>query len=367
LIVASVTLKGVSKVFGKTLAVNNVSLEVPDKKFVVLVGPSGCGKTTVLRMTAGLEELTGGELRIGSRLVNDIEPKDRNVAMVFQNYALYPHMNVYKNLAIGLQLRKVSKDQIDLRVRDAAQMLGLAELLDRKPAALSGGERQRVAMGRAIVRKPDVFLFDEPLSNLDAKLRIKMRAEIKQLHSRLETTVLYVTHDQVEAMTLADEIVVMNQGAIMQQGPPLEVFRAPKNLFVAGFLGAPSMNFARVRLTKLDGKYNLGSPGLDLDLPVERRAAADAWIDRDVILGARPEHIQETASNPEVNQNVIEGEVRFYEPLGSETLVHLTVGAQEILAIFRGDSYPRVGSRMRFYIDMSKSHLFDPATEAAIF
>src|SRR5262245_16749134 len=249
---AGVLLKQVSKVFAKTVAVENIDLDVADRQFLVLVGPSGCGKTTVLRLIAGLEEPTSGDIYIDGRRVNDVAPKDRNIAMVFQNYALYPHMNVYKNLAIGLKLRKFAKDEIDRRVREAADILGLNELLERKPAALSGGERQRVAMGRAIVRKPDLFLFDEPLSNLDAKLRIKMRAEIKQLHARLQITVIYVTHDQVEAMTLADQIVVMNRGVIMQRGAPLEVYSQPKNIFVAGFIGAPSMNFLKVRPCRVD-------------------------------------------------------------------------------------------------------------------
>jgi multiple sugar transport system ATP-binding protein len=364
---ASVQLKGVAKHFGKTVAVNNIDLEIRDKRFVVLVGPSGCGKTTVLRLVAGLEDLTAGEVHIGERLVNDAPPRERNVAMVFQSYALYPHMNVYKNMAIGLRLRKFSKGEIDLRVREVADMLGLTKLLERKPAALSGGERQRVAMGRAIVRKPDVFLFDEPLSNLDAKLRIRMRAEIKQLHARLETTVIYVTHDQVEAMTLADEIVVMNHGAIMQQGAPLEVFRKPRNLFVAGFLGAPSMNFLKARLARRDDGPRLTAEGLDLPLPQDRQHLMDQWAGRELILGVRPEYLLPAHKKPvEHNQGWVEGLLEFYEPLGSETLVHLRVGQQEILAICDSDSSLLLQTRMRLVMDADKTHLFDPASEESI-
>ncbi len=363
----SVLLKGVTKTFGKTIAVNNIDLEIPDKQFVVLVGPSGCGKTTTLRMVAGLEELSGGEVYIGERLVNDVPPKDRNIAMVFQNYALYPHMNVYKNMAMGLQLRKFSRDEIDRRVRDAAKMLRIGDLLDRKPAQLSGGERQRVAMGRAIVRKPEVFLFDEPLSNLDAKLRIRMRAEIKQLHARIETTVIYVTHDQVEAMTLADEIVVMNNGVIMQRGAPLDVYRNPKNLFVAGFIGAPSMNFLNVRLVSVDGDSRLKADGMDLGLPEGKFRSSGEWIGRELILGVRPEQIHPaTTEQPQQDHEWIEGMVEVLEPLGSETLVHLRAGNQEIVAMCDPDRTPTMNSKMRFWIDMNKIQLFDPASESSI-
>jgi multiple sugar transport system ATP-binding protein len=362
--VAGVALKEISKTFGRTPAVRNVTLDIDDKKFVVLVGPSGCGKTTVLRLVAGLEQVTTGEIYIGDRRVNDIAPKDRNVAMVFQNYALYPHMDVYRNLAVGLQLRKLPKHEIDGRVREAAAMLGLTDLLGRKPAALSGGERQRVAMGRAIVRKPDLFLFDEPLSNLDAKLRIRMRAEIKQLHSRLETTVIYVTHDQTEAMTLADEIVIMNQGAIMQRGAPLEVFHHPKNLFVAGFLGAPSMNFARVRLAGTEGALRLTAHGIDLPLPADQFRFLNSWGARDLIVGVRPEHLVQNP--PRANGGVIDGVVELYEHLGSQTWVHLTAGDQRIVALSEAGAVPPAKSRARFFVDPRNIRLFDPATEAAL-
>lgn len=360
-------LKGVTKIFGKTTAVSKFDLEVPDKRFVVLLGPSGCGKTTVLRLVAGLEEASGGEVLIGDRMVNLIPAKDRNVAMVFQNYALYPHMNVYQNMAIGLRLRKFSKEEIEQRVREAANMLGLESLLDRKPGALSGGERQRVAMGRAIVRKPDVFLFDEPLSNLDAKLRVRMRAEIRQLHSRLETTAIYVTHDQVEAMTLADEIVVMNGGTLMQKGAPLEVFKKPQNLFVAGFLGAPSMNLIPVRLTGVDGRRRMRGEGIDLTLPDEGISSPDLWTDREGILGVRPEHIHPVSDKgPPRGGAQIEGVVEFYEPLGPETVIHFRVGGQEILAIGDPETVPALDRKMVFSIDMGKIHLFDPASGAVL-
>jgi multiple sugar transport system ATP-binding protein len=365
--VASVLLKGVTKAFGKTLAVRNIDLEVPDKQFAVLVGPSGCGKTTILRLVAGLEELSSGEVYIGERLVNDVPPKDRNVAMVFQNYALYPHMNVYRNMAIGLQLRKLGGEEIDQRVREAANMLGLTKLLDRKPAALSGGERQRVAMGRAMVRKPDLFLFDEPLSNLDAKLRVRMRTEIKKLHALLETTVIYVTHDQVEAMTLADEIVVMNNGTITQKGLPLNVYRNPQNLFVAGFIGAPPMNFLKVRLSRVEGSLRLTAQGIDLGLPEGKSRLCGPWINRELILGVRPEQLYPaTREQPQQNYGRIEGVVGISEPLGSETLIHLKAGDQEFVAMCDPDTVPVMDSKMSFLIDMDKTHLFDPENESSI-
>jgi multiple sugar transport system ATP-binding protein len=365
---AKVLFRGVTKAFGKTIAVDHMDLEVADKQFVVLVGPSGCGKTTALRLLAGLEETTSGEIYIGERPVNDVPPKDRNIAMVFQNYALYPHMNVYNNMAIGLKLRKFSAPEIDGRVREAAAILDLTELLDRKPAALSGGERQRVAMGRAIVRKPDVFLFDEPLSNLDAKLRIRMRAEIKQLHARLETTVIYVTHDQVEAMTLADQIVVMNKGLIMQRGTPLEVYRHPKNLFVAGFIGAPSMNFLQVKVSKEEGGIRLKAEGVDFLLPQGEFSSIGPWADGEIIIGVRPEHLLLADSAPVgPQQALIQGAVQVIEPLGAQTLVHLDVGKQAVVAICEPEiSLPR--ERLcGFTADIEKLHFFHPKTEAALF
>jgi multiple sugar transport system ATP-binding protein len=361
---ARVLLKQVSKEFANKAAVHQVDLEVADRQFLVLVGPSGCGKTTVLRLIAGLEQPTNGEIYIGDRLVNEVAPKDRNIAMVFQNYALYPHMNVYKNLAIGLKLRKFAKNEIDRRVREAADILGLTDYLDRKPAALSGGERQRVAMGRAIVRKPDLFLFDEPLSNLDAKLRIKMRAEIKQLHARLETTVIYVTHDQVEAMTLADQIVVMNRGVIMQRGAPLEVYHHPKNLFVAGFIGAPSMNFFKVRPARIDGTIQLIAHGIKSVVPGEKATLLGAWMDRELILGVRPEHLTLTESGEKAGS--IEGVVQVLEPLGAQTLVHVRSGDQDFVALCDPAEAPAVNQKACFAIAADKFHLFDSNSETAL-
>ncbi|HWP60037.1 MAG TPA: sn-glycerol-3-phosphate ABC transporter ATP-binding protein UgpC [Candidatus Acidoferrales bacterium] len=363
---ARVCLKNITKRFGGKTAVDRVTLEVKDREFVVLVGPSGCGKTTVLRMVAGLEQPSSGEIVIGERLVNDIPPKDRNVAMVFQNYALYPHMTVYKNMAIGLELRKLAKDAIAARVREAAEMLRIEELLERKPAQLSGGERQRVAMGRAIVRKPEVFLFDEPLSNLDAKLRVRMRAEIKQLHERVKTTVIYVTHDQVEAMTLADRMVVMNRGVVLQEGPPQEIYRRPRNLFVAGFIGAPPMNFLRVRLARNGSAVRLEADGTDLTLPEKRSSASARWLERDLVLGIRPEHVVASAECPGPNYQPVDGSVELAEPLGAQTAVHVRTGGQEMVVLCDPENYPRAGSRLRLWLDMDKIHLFDPATESAI-
>jgi multiple sugar transport system ATP-binding protein len=360
---ARVVLKNVTKTFGHILAVNHVDLEIADQQFVVLVGPSGCGKTTTLRLVAGLEELSEGEIRIGERTVNDVPPKDRNVAMVFQNYALYPHMTVYQNMSVGLRLRGHHNDEIERRVGEAAEMLHIGELLDRKPAQLSGGERQRVAMGRAIVRKPQVFLFDEPLSNLDAKLRVRMRAEIKHLHARVCTTVIYVTHDQVEAMTLADRIVVMNKGVIMQQGAPLEVYREPQNLFVAGFLGSPPMNFLKLRVARERGGIGLNADGLGLYLPPGRFRIAEELIGRELIVGIRPEHLS-VVDRP--GSECVEGFVDLLEQLGAQIAIHLNAGGQEMVALCDPERLPSRNERMRFWIDASKIHLFDPETELSI-
>jgi multiple sugar transport system ATP-binding protein len=360
---ARVLLTDVTKTFGQTVVVNHLDLQVPDKQFVVLVGPSGCGKTTTLRLIAGLEELSGGKIHIGERLVNKVPPKDRNIAMVFQNYALYPHMTVYKNMAVGLQLRGHRKKEIQRRVGEAAEMLHITELLERKPAQLSGGERQRVAMGRAIVRKPEVFLFDEPLSNLDAKLRVRMRAEIKQLHARVETTVIYVTHDQVEAMTLADHIVVMNKGVIMQEGNPLEVYRNPHNLFVAGFMGAPPMNFLTVRVANRASGLCLTADGLEISVPRGRFKFSGEWVGRELTLGIRPEHLSAGAQPDSVS---IEGTVELHEQLGSAAAVHLRAGGQEIVALCDPDETPRVNERMHLSMDHNKIHLFDPKTELSV-
>jgi multiple sugar transport system ATP-binding protein len=363
---AKVLLRDVFKRFGAAPAVNRINLDIADKQFVVLVGPSGCGKTTALRLIAGLEEPNEGEIYIGERKVNGVPPKDRDIAMVFQNYALYPHMDVYRNMAIGLRLRKLDRDEIDRRVREAADQLGLTALLERKPAALSGGERQRVAMGRAMVRKPAVFLFDEPLSNLDAKLRIRMRAEIKQLHRRLETTIIYVTHDQVEAMTLADQMVVMRQGIILQQGAPLEVYNRPSNLFVAGFIGAPSMNFLKVNVVANGAELRLKAESIDVPLGEPHVGALAGWAARQVILGVRPEHLALGAAPLNRSAGCLEGAIQLVEPLGAETLIHLRAGGQEIIAVCKPETAPTINSRVTLSAAIDKIHLFDPQSEAAI-
>src|SRR4249919_1832440 len=289
---AIVTIRDLNKKYENGFhAVKDVNLEIRDKEFMVLVGPSGCGKTTTLRMVAGLEEITSGEIRIGERVVNGLPPMDRDIAMVFQNYALYPHKTVFDNMAFGLQMRHYAKDEIDRRVREAAGILGIEALLERKPRQLSGGQRQRVAVGRAIVRHPQVFLFDEPLSNLDAKLRVQMRVELKRLHDRLETTVIYVTHDQVEAMTLGDRVVVMKDGWIQQVGEPLELYNAPVNRFVAGFIGSPAMNFAGVRVSNGKDGLRADNPGFGIDVPAEIRPRLQPYAGRDVIMGVRPEDL----------------------------------------------------------------------------
>ncbi len=291
---ANVSLTNLHKSFDRTEAVRGINLEIADNEFVVLVGPSGCGKSTTLRMIAGLEEITEGDIRIGGGLVNDVPPKDRNIAMVFQNYALYPHMTVFQNMSFGLRLRKYPKDEIQRLVGDAAEVLGITELLQRRPKQLSGGQRQRVAMGRAIVRNPQVFLFDEPLSNLDAKLRGQMRIEIKRVHQHLKTTTVYVTHDQVEAMTLADRVVVMNNGLIEQVGTPSELYHQPKTHFVAGFIGSPAMNFLNCKLVKDSGNLTVSvDDTLKLQMPADRNTRYEPYLGRDLVLGIRPEHVHE--------------------------------------------------------------------------
>src|SRR5690554_3620523 len=295
---SQVILKGVTKRFGNVVAVDNIDLEIKDKEFIVLVGPSGCGKSTTLRMVAGLEEITEGDIYIGENIVNDVAPKDRDIAMVFQNYALYPHMDVYNNMAFGLKLRKFPKDQIDQRVKEAARLLGIENLLDRKPKALSGGQRQRVAVGRAIVREPKVFLMDEPLSNLDAKLRVQMRAELSKLHNRLQTTIIYVTHDQTEAMTMGDRIVVMKDGHIYQVGAPLDIYNNPDNVFVAGFIGSPAMNFLDVVLKKEGEAFMIDAGTFQMEIPAEKAASLKnlgSYVGKQVILGIRPEDIEDAA------------------------------------------------------------------------
>ena len=365
---ASLSLRNIDKVYPNGFhAVKDFNLEIEDKEFVIFVGPSGCGKSTTLRMIAGLEDISGGELYIGDKLVNDIEPKDRDIAMVFQNYALYPHMTVYDNMAFGLKLRKVPKDQIKKQVTEAAHILGIESLLDRKPRALSGGQRQRVAMGRAIVREPKVFLMDEPLSNLDAKLRVQMRIEISKLHNRLQTTIIYVTHDQTEAMTLGTRIVVMKDGVIQQVDTPENLYESPCNLFVAGFIGSPSMNFADAEVTQKDGKILLTFSGNTITVPEGKAEALKAYVGKNVVIGARPEDIHDEQVFIESSKDsVIEAEIRVREMLGAEIYLYFDVDETNFTARVNPRSTAQVGDKVQFAIDMSKLHVFDKETEKVI-
>jgi multiple sugar transport system ATP-binding protein len=362
---AQVNLENVWKQFDSVVAVRDVSLTIHDKEFVVLVGPSGCGKSTTLRMVAGLEEITKGTIKIGDRVVNDVPPKDRDIAMVFQNYALYPHMSVYDNMAFGLKLRKFPKQEIQQRVQEAAEILGIQELMQRKPRALSGGQRQRVAVGRAIVRKPQVFLFDEPLSNLDAKLRVAMRAELKKLHDRLQATVIYVTHDQVEAMTMGDRIVIMKDGLIQQVGAPLEVYAQPQNQFVAGFIGSPAMNFVPCTVGSKDGHLCFSHPGFSLPVPTVKAKALSAYKDKPVTVGIRPEDLHE-ATTQDPAGSVFEATVEVVEPIGHEIYLDVTVGPSEIIARVSPDTPAKVGQKIKLAATTEKLHAFDQQTEKAI-
>ena len=364
---ASVTLKRVRKVFDKAVvAVEDVDLQVEDGELVVLVGPSGCGKSTILRMIAGLEEVTRGEIYIGGVLANDLLPKDRDIAMVFQNYALYPHMTVYQNMAFGLKLRKYRKEEIDARVRETADTLGISDLLGRKPKALSGGQRQRVAVGRAIVRKPKVFLFDEPLSNLDARLRVQMRTEISKLHMHLEATMIYVTHDQVEAMTMGERIVAMREGRIQQIGSPIDLYRHPVNRFVAGFIGSPSMNFLEGRLIRNEG-VAFSSGAICFPIPERCASCLQAYIGRDLVLGIRPEHIVE-ASAPygPLERGEVRASVEVVEPMGSETYLYLRAEDTRFVARIYTDWIPAVGEPVHLAFDLAEMHFFDKETGAAL-
>jgi multiple sugar transport system ATP-binding protein len=354
---ATVTFDHVTKKYGEVLAVNDLNLEIQDGEFMVLVGPSGCGKTTSLRMIAGLEEISGGTLKIGDRVVNDVAPKDRDIAMVFQSYALYPHMSVYDNLAFGLKLRKVKKDQIDRRVNEAAKILDLGKLLKRKPKELSGGQRQRVALGRAIVREPAVFLMDEPLSNLDAKLRVATRAEIARLHQRLKTTIVYVTHDQVEAMTMGDRIAVMSEGLLQQVGAPQELYDHPVNRFVAGFIGSPSMNFSEVTVSGQGAQARLKGEALELPVPARYRDAVGPTTDRKLILGFRPEHLDIGEGGEDTAH--IEARADVVEYLGNEELLHVNVGGQDVVAIVDAEHRVRPGDIVQLAFPLNKLHLFD--------
>jgi multiple sugar transport system ATP-binding protein len=362
---ATVELRNVSKLYGANVkAVDNVNITINDKEFVVLVGPSGCGKTTTLRMIAGLEDISSGEIYIDGTLVNDITPKDRDIAMVFQNYALYPHMSVYDNMAFGLKIRKYPKQEIQTRVNEAAQILHIEELLDRKPKALSGGQRQRVAVGRAIVRKPKAFLFDEPLSNLDAKLRVQMRAEISALHTRLQATMIYVTHDQVEAMTMGDKIVVLKDGLIQQIGSPLELYNHPKNRFVAAFIGSPPMNIMTAKILEKDGKIIADEGDFQIELEGKIGDLLKSYINKEVLIGVRPEDFVYTTTPKKTNN--IRTHVEVVEPLGAE--IHLYVSTQNHQLIVR--VAPRfefhVGDEANFAPDMEKLHFFDLDTEEVI-
>ena len=370
---ANVTLKNVRKVYasekGKDVtAVDDFNLEVQDREFVVFVGPSGCGKSTTLRMIAGLEEITRGEIFIGDRRVNDVAPKDRDIAMVFQNYALYPHMSVYDNLAFGLKLRRHARAEIERRVRDAADILGIADLLQRRPKALSGGQRQRVAVGRAIVRQPAVFLFDEPLSNLDAKMRVQMRAEITKLHQRLQATMIYVTHDQVEAMTMGTRIVVMRDGIIEQVDAPLHLYNKPRNLFVAGFLGSPPMNFILGTLAQSERGVHFQEGGKGaIAVNLGRRAGTEAYLGKEVILGFRPEDCRPLPSESVPAENSFEATIEIVEPMGAETYFHLCTGGSTVISRSRlAADHGQDGQAMRFSIDPARTHLFDPKTTLKI-
>ena len=364
---AEVSLRNVIKRFDNVEAVRSINLDIPDNEFVVLVGPSGCGKSTTLRMIAGLEEVTAGDIYIGGEIVNDRPPKDRDIAMVFQNYALYPHMTAYENMSFGLKLRKFSKDEIRKRVDNAARILDITELLDRKPKALSGGQRQRVAMGRAIVRNPKVFLFDEPLSNLDAKLRVQMRTEIKRVHQMVKTTTVYVTHDQVEAMTLADRVVVMNGGLIEQIASPQDLYHQPKTRFVAGFIGSPAMNFIRCRLEQNGAGLRVRiSDKISLPVPAARIARYQPLTDKDLTLGLRPEHITEPRRSDRDQNCEFSVILDVVEPMGMETMVFFTVDGQEICGRVEPGSAAGPGETMRLYANMEHMHLIDPQSDLVL-
>ena len=363
---ARVLIRNLNKFYDKDVhAVKDVNLEIRDKEFMVLVGPSGCGKTTTLRMVAGLESISSGQVLIGDTVVNELPPMDRDIAMVFQNYALYPHMSVYDNMAFGLKMRSMDRGEIAKRVQAAADILGIGEYLKRKPRQLSGGQRQRVALGRAIVRHPQVFLFDEPLSNLDAKLRVQMRVELKKLHARLNTTAIYVTHDQVEAMTLGDRVVVMRGGLVQQVGEPLELYNSPVNRFVAGFLGSPAMNLAPVTVRDGDGKLRADNRGFAIEVPAEVDPRLRPYAGRDVILGVRPEDMQ-LANGSHPSGLCFDAMVEVVERLGAETLLDLQVGDQTMVASVEPTVSAKRGDKIRFAMRPERLHFFDATSEAAI-
>jgi len=369
IIMASVTLKNVFKVFdNKVVAVKDFSMDIEDKEFIILVGPSGCGKSTTLRMIAGLEEISDGEIFIEGRKVNDVAPKDRDIAMVFQNYALYPHMTVYENMAFGLKLRKVPKERIKEKVAEAARILDITYLLDRKPKALSGGQRQRVALGRAIVRDPKVFLMDEPLSNLDAKLRVQMRTEIGKLHKELQTTFIYVTHDQTEAMTMGSRIVVMKDGLMQQIASPQELYEKPCNMFVAGFIGSPQMNFINATVEKNGSEIWLTFDGGKVMLPAGNASRPEVLehVGKEVVLGIRPENIHDEESYLSIPGSTVEVNVALTELMGAETFLYLNLGKSEITARVNPRSTAKHGDTIKIAFDANKIHLFNKDTEETI-
>jgi multiple sugar transport system ATP-binding protein len=355
---AGVTLQGVCKRYGGIAVIEDLDLQILDREFMVLVGPSGCGKSTVLRMIAGLEDVSGGTIAIGERVVNDLAPKDRDIAMVFQNYALYPHMTIRENLEFGLKMRRTPPAERERLVGEAAQILGVGDLLERRPSQLSGGQRQRVAVGRALVRKPSVFLFDEPLSNLDAKLRVQMRAEIKNLQRRLETTTVYVTHDQIEAMTMGSRIAVLRDGRIQQVGEPLEIYGRPRNLFVANFIGTPPMNLLKATL---EGGRALADSGVTL--PIPRALAGSGAPGRRIVLGIRPENVVDARDRSLEPTAPVALEVEFVEPLGDEIIVHGRLGREALVCKLAPDRVPLPGTRLDVAIQVEKMHVFDAETQ----
>jgi multiple sugar transport system ATP-binding protein len=362
---AQVVIRNLNKKFDEVHAVKDVNLEIRDKEFVVLVGPSGCGKTTTLRMVAGLESITSGNVLIGDKIVNDLPPMDRDIAMVFQNYALYPHMSVYQNMAFGLKMRKFERAEIAQRVKDAAEILGIQELMQRKPRQLSGGQRQRVALGRAIVRHPQVFLFDEPLSNLDAKLRVQMRVELKKLHNRLGTTAVYVTHDQVEAMTLGDRVVVMKDGLVQQVGEPLELYNQPANRFVAGFIGSPAMNFATVTVSDGGGALWAANDGLRIKVPAPLSNRVGRYVGKPLTMGIRPEDLR-IANGADPADLSFAAVVEVVEKLGSEILLDVKVGGSSMVASIEPTAGAKVTDQVRLAINPDRLHFFDGTSEAAV-
>lgn len=364
---ASVTFDHVTKKFGDVTAVNDLNIHIEDKEFLVLVGPSGCGKSTALRCLAGLEDVTDGRILIGDQVVNDIPPKDRDIAMVFQSYALYPHMTVFDNMAFALKLRKVPKDEIKRRVQHAAELLGIQDLLNRRPRQLSGGQRQRVAVGRAIVREPKVFLFDEPLSNLDAKLRVETRANISKLHLQLQTTFIYVTHDQVEAMTMASRIAVINQGILQQIDTPQTLYDKPDNLFVAGFIGSPAMNFFPAHIRKDSSKLFVDGGSFSVEIPSERNNVYTPYVDKPVILGIRPEDIfNPEFAPPGIVAQPVEAVVDVTELMGNEIFVYLKSNSHSFIARVDPRSRYTIGERTQVVFNMANMHIFDTQTEKAV-